>query len=121
MLGHSAAEAATSRLLALDEPPTAIFAATPMAGQGVFAAMRAKGRQDIALLVFGDFPMAGLLTRRSRSSTRTPRGWPTWRWTGCFARIAGDDVPPCAVVRPTRLIVRGSAEVPPRPVTGGAS
>ncbi len=111
--GAPAAELAAGRLLALDEPPTAIFAATPMAGQGAFAAMRAAGRTDIALLVFGDFPMADLLTPAITVIDQDPAGHAEAAMDRLFARIAGDDSPPLHQVVPTRLIVRGSAEIAP--------
>jgi LacI family transcriptional regulator len=119
--GTSAAEAAASRMLALDETPTAIFAATPMAGQGVFAAMRAAGRSDIALLVFGDFPMAGLLDPGITVVDQNPEGQAEVAMDRLFARISGDDGPAVRRVVPTSLIVRGSAEIPPSLVTGSRS
>ena len=92
--GTSAAEAAAARMLALDETPTAIFAATPMAGQGTISAMRAAGGTDIALLVFGDFPMADLLTPAITVIDQDPSGQAEVAMDRLFARIAGDDRPP---------------------------
>ncbi len=111
--GADAAEVAATRLLSISDPPTAIFAATPMAGQGAFAAMQAARRADIALLVFGDFPMADLLTPAITVVDQDPAGQAEVAMDRLFARIAGDDGPPIHRVLPTRFIPRGSAEVSP--------
>jgi len=112
--GVGAAEAAARRMLALPRTPTAIFTATPMTGQGTFAALREAGRSDIALLVFGDFPMADMLTPAITVVDQDPTGQAEVAMDRLFARIAGDESAPANQVVPTRLIVRGSAELPPR-------
>lgn len=56
-------EAAESvgRLLVGTDPPTAIFAANPRAGIGIAHALHTNDRADVALVSFGDFPLAGTL------------------------------------------------------------
>ena len=111
--GADAAEVAATRLLSIPDPPTAIFAATPMAGQGAFAAMRGTHHEAVALLVFGDFPMADLLTPAISVVDQDPAGQAEVAMDRLFARIAGDDGPPIHRVLPTCFIPRGSAEVSP--------
>ncbi len=49
-------------LLGQPEPPSAIFASNPRAGLGVARALHRSGRTDVALVSFGDFPLADSLT-----------------------------------------------------------
>jgi LacI family transcriptional regulator len=53
--------AVTEALLALPEPPTAIFAANPRAAIGVAHALHTGDRADVAFVSFGDFPLATTL------------------------------------------------------------
>ncbi|MCU1575604.1 MAG: LacI family transcriptional regulator [Leifsonia sp.] len=50
-----------SELLRLPSPPTAIFSSNARTSLGVFPALQSLGRTDIALVSFGDFPMASAL------------------------------------------------------------
>ncbi|MDQ1579757.1 MAG: LacI family transcriptional regulator [Microbacteriaceae bacterium] len=50
-----------SELLRLPLPPTAIFSSNARTSLGVFPALQSLGRTDIALVSFGDFPMASAL------------------------------------------------------------
>ncbi len=56
------AERAVHDLLVHDDAPTAIFAANPRAGAGVVHTLHTTGRQDVAFISFGDFPLARTLT-----------------------------------------------------------
>ena len=49
-------------MLAPADAPTAVFATTPLVGLGVLRALKRLDRQDIAVVVFGDFPLAELMT-----------------------------------------------------------
>ncbi|ALE06896.1 LacI family transcriptional regulator [Arthrobacter sp. ERGS1:01] len=63
-LGSRDADAAAQvckTILELQEPPTAIFSSNARFSTGVFPALQALGRTDIALISFGDFPMADVL------------------------------------------------------------
>lgn len=57
----SDARAATHQLLARPEPPTAIFSARSETTVGVVKALHESNRRDVAVLSFGDFPMAEIL------------------------------------------------------------
>jgi LacI family transcriptional regulator len=52
---------ACKTLLALSDPPTAIFSSNARFSIGVFPALQALNRTDIALISYGDFPMADVL------------------------------------------------------------
>ena len=63
-LGSRDADAAAhvcKTLLALHDAPTAIFSSNARFSTGVFPALQALNRTDIALISFGDFPMADVL------------------------------------------------------------
>ena len=63
-LGSRDADAAAhvcKTLLALPDAPTAIFSSNARFSTGVFPALQALNRTDIALISFGDFPMADVL------------------------------------------------------------
>lgn len=64
VLGSPNADAAAQvcrSLLELPDPPTAIFSSNARFSTGVFPALQAMNRTDIALISFGDFPMADVL------------------------------------------------------------
>jgi LacI family transcriptional regulator len=56
-----AAARAVSAMVSSARPPTAILSAATRASPGVVPALHAAGRTDIALVSFGDFPMADAL------------------------------------------------------------
>ncbi|WP_251042297.1 LacI family DNA-binding transcriptional regulator [Arthrobacter sp. ISL-69] len=63
-LGSPSADSAAQvckSLLALPDPPTAIFSSNARFSTGVFPALQAMSRTDVALISFGDFPMADVL------------------------------------------------------------
>ncbi|WP_253901607.1 LacI family DNA-binding transcriptional regulator [Arthrobacter sp. PAMC 25486] len=63
-LGSRDADAAAQvckTILELRDPPTAIFSSNARFSIGVFPALQALDRTDIALISFGDFPMADVL------------------------------------------------------------
>ena len=62
------------RLLALPEPPTALFAANPRAGMGAVHALHTAARTDVAMISFGDFPMAGTLSPAITCVNQDPHG-----------------------------------------------
>lgn len=104
------ARAATSALLSLSDPPTAIFTYNDRLAVGSYQATRAAGRavgRDVSVVGFDDIPMAEWLDP-PLTSVRQPR-----RDMGRIAAnillkaIAGEAAPDLVVVQPT-LIVRGS-------------
>ena len=114
-------------MLAPADAPTAVFASTPLVGLGVLRALKRLERQDIALVVFGDFPLAELMTppttvvdqrptalahaafdHLARRLDAQPRPWsrPSCPPASCSAGPAS--------CRPGRLVVRHPARRRPR-------
>lgn len=104
------AEALTRELLALPEPPTALFATNNRNTTGVLHALRDSGRR-LALVGFDDFDLADLLGITVVAHDPVEMG----RMAAeiALARLDGDDGPPRTVVLPTWLVTRGSGEHPP--------
>ncbi len=114
ILGHGSAvdaEDAARALLALPDPPTAIFATTGFMTQGL---LRALGpAHDLAIVGFDDFPLADLLSVPITVVAGDPAELGTLAAQVLFDRISGSkDQPSRRIVQP-RLIVRGSGELPP--------
>lgn len=108
----SEAEAAMHRLLALPDPPTAVFCTTGFLAEG---AIRAAGRagRSVALVGFDDFPLADLLPVPLTVVATDAGRLAETATTLLLARIAGSTSPPARVVLPVRLVPRGSGEIPP--------
>jgi LacI family transcriptional regulator len=104
------AEAAVRELLALADPPTAIFATNNRACVGALRALRQDGDRA-ALVGFDDFELADLLS--VTVIRHQPREMGRRAVELLFARLAGDERPPQRIVLPTELVVRGSGEVRP--------
>lgn len=99
-------------LLARDEPPTAIFATTPMVGEGVIAALRNAASRDTALIVFGDFPLSDALSPGITVVDQDPSGLAQAAMDRLLDHINGHDSYRADIVLPTQLIQRGSGEIP---------
>jgi LacI family transcriptional regulator len=109
------ATAEVHRLLALADPPTAIFAARNNLAIGTVRALRQLDLADtIALVGFDDFPMADLVTPAitviQQDITEVGRAAADL----LFAQLDGAGGPPQKVVLPTTLVPRGSGELPPQ-------
>lgn len=104
------AEAAARELLALSNPPTAIFATNNRACIGVLHALRAT-EAGTALVGFDDFELADLL--KVTVVRHDPHELGRKAAELLFARLSGDERPPQRIVLPTKLVVRGSGEVHP--------
>jgi LacI family transcriptional regulator len=110
----AAAEAAAAGLLARPQPPTALFSEQNLVTIGVVRALRAAGLQHrVALAGFDDFTLADLLDPPVTVVAQDPARIGTLAAELLFGRIDGDDSPPQRRVVPTRLIQRGSGEIPP--------
>lgn len=107
-VGH--AEAAARELLAMDAPPTAIFATNNRACIGVLRSLRATGAR-VALVGFDDFELADLL--EVTVVRHDPHELGRRAAELLFARLADDEGPHQRIVLPTELVARGSGEVPP--------
>ena len=111
--GVDAAEAATRQLFAGDDVPTAIFAGQNLITMGVIRAFQELDlHRQVALVGFDDFPMADVLAQPVSVIAQDPVGIGIAAADCLFARLDGDTSPARHIVVPTRLIVRGSGEIP---------
>lgn len=112
------ATAAASELMASPRPPTAIFSGNNMITIGTIAALtqhrpRGKRPPNVALVGFDDFPLADRLAPPVTVVQQDPAALGASAAQMLLARIEGDDAPARTVVMKTRLLPRGSGELPP--------
>ncbi|MEU7060223.1 LacI family DNA-binding transcriptional regulator [Streptomyces sp. NPDC046197] len=105
--GPDAAKAVTE-ILSSPEPPTAVLASNDIVAFGVLAVLPS----GIAFVSFDDFTLAAQMTPPVTVIAQDPVALATSAAHLLFARIHGDTSPPRTVVMPTRLIPRGSGEIP---------
>jgi LacI family transcriptional regulator len=109
-----AAEAAVTALLAGADPPTALFSSQNLITMGAVRALRACGNQRrTALVGFDDLPLADMLDPPVSVVAQDVLAIATLAAQILFGRIDGDTAPPQTHIVPTRLIPRGSGEIPP--------
>ena len=108
-----AAARAVSAMLSATGPPTAILSAATRASLGVVPALHAGGRTDIALISFGDFPMADAL--RPAVTVVDHPGGEIGRAAAArlLARLEQPGLPVRRIQVPARIIERGSGELRP--------
>jgi len=108
-----AAAQAVSALVGGCRPPTAILSATTRASLGVVPTLHAAGRTDIALVSFGDFPMADAL--RPAVTVVDHPGHEIGRVAAArlLARLDQPGLPAERIQVPAMLIERGSGELRP--------
>ncbi|PRX53300.1 LacI family transcriptional regulator [Nonomuraea fuscirosea] len=113
--GHDmeAAARATLRLLALADPPTALFAGNNFASMGAVLALARAGRKDVALVGFDDLPLAEVLDPPLTVVAQDPAAVGAAAADLVLSRLDGDRSRARRVVVPTRLLTRGSGELPP--------
>jgi LacI family transcriptional regulator len=106
-------QAAANAVTALINKPTAIFSATARASLGVVPALHAARRTDIALVAFGDFPMADAL--RPAITVVDHPGHEVGRVAAArlLARLADPGLRAERIGVPARIIERGSGELAP--------
>jgi LacI family transcriptional regulator len=108
------AAAALPALMSLPHPPTALFTAQNDITVNALRYLQAHGaEQSVAIVGFDDFPLADLLRPGVTVIAQDPTAIGRAAAELLFARLAGDSAPTRTVVIPTRLIVRGSGEMPP--------
>jgi LacI family transcriptional regulator len=108
------AEAAAARLLALDEPPSAFFAAQNLVTIGTLRALKRAGlTRQVAVVGFDDFELADLLEPGITVVSQDINRIGSEAAELLFGRIAGADHPPRHVVTSPTLIPRGSGEIAP--------
>ncbi|WP_242383648.1 LacI family DNA-binding transcriptional regulator [Actinomadura luzonensis] len=115
--GHDreAAAAAARRLLALPDPPTALFTGDDLATTGAVVALSGAGRRDVALVGFDDPPLAECLDPPLTAVAQDPAGMGVAAAELALSRLDGDRSRARRTVIPTRLVVRGSGELRPAP------
>lgn len=107
------AEAAARRLLTGDVPPTALFTSQNLVTIGAIRALQSLGRQhDVALVGFDDFPLADLLQPAVTVVAQNPAQIGAMAASLVFRRLDGESWEPTIHRVPTRLIARGSGEIP---------
>jgi len=108
------AEAAVERMMALAQPPTALFTAQNNITVGAIRALQRLGlEQRVALVGFDDFPLASLLRPAVTVVAQDPAAIGRQAAEILFARIGGDTSPTATRIVPTMLIQRGSGEIRP--------
>jgi LacI family transcriptional regulator len=113
--GVDVAERTVRELLGAADPPTALLTGQNLITIGAIRALQQLGLQHrVALVGFGDFPLADLLSPGVSVIAQDPTGLGQAAAELLFTRVDDDRAPPRQVVVPTRLVPRGSGEIPPR-------
>ncbi|MDQ2814109.1 MAG: LacI family transcriptional regulator [Actinomycetota bacterium] len=107
-----AAAHAVTALIGGARPPTAILSATTRASLGVVPALHAARRTDIALVGFGDFPMADALCPAVTVVDHPGHEIGRVAAARLLARLAQPGLPVGRIGVPARIIARGSGELP---------
>jgi LacI family transcriptional regulator len=104
-----------ARLLTLDEPPTAIFAASDLMAIGAVRAAAQAGLrvpEDLAVVGFDDIQLASHVNPPLTTVRQDKLGLGAAAGDALVARIAGDpDRPPLRIL-PVELVVRASTAPP---------
>jgi len=109
-----AAKAAADMLTGAD-PPTALFTAQNLVTIGALMALRRLGlQQEVALVGFDDFLLADLMDPPVTVVAQDPHTIGRWAAERLFRRSDGDSSAFSTQIVPSRLIARGSGEIPPR-------
>lgn len=107
------AELAALEVLALPDPPTAIFAGRNTITVGVIRALRTLGlTRKIALVGFDDFATADLLDPGVTCVKQAVHDQGETAIDLLLSRLDGEAGPPREIVLPTTLVERGSGEIP---------
>ena len=108
-----AADAAVSELLSGPDAPTALFTSQNLVTIGAVQALHRMGSQHrVAIVGFDDIPMAQVLDPGVTVLAQQASEIGRLAAQLLFARMAGDTAPARAHVVPSRLIQRGSGEIP---------
>jgi LacI family transcriptional regulator len=106
------ARVAAHELLSAHEPQ-AIFTSQNLVTIGVVEALHELGRQhEIALVGFDDIPFSAVLQPGVTVMAQDPSAVGRLAAERLFARLDGDHSPAAVRTIPTRLVVRGSGELP---------
>jgi DNA-binding LacI/PurR family transcriptional regulator len=117
-LRHDGGLTAAEALLALDDPPTAIFAADDQQASGVYEAVRQAGRTvpgDVSVIGFGDLPFARWMAP-PLTTIRQPLHEMGLTATRTLLRLVNEErLESDRIELATALIVRASTAPPARP------
>jgi LacI family transcriptional regulator len=109
-----AAAAAIDEMLALSDPPTALFTGQNLLTIGGVHALRNAGLQrSVALIGFDDIPMADMVDPAISVVAQDPQVLGRAAADLLFRRLDGDTTPAAQHVIPVTLIPRGSGEIAP--------
>lgn len=112
--GMEDADEATTELLSLSHPPTALFTGQNLITIGAHKARCRMGLQHrIALIGFDDILLADMVEPPITVVAQDPAMMGRAAAEMLFRRLDGDHSPTISEVVPTRLIRRGSGEIPP--------
>jgi LacI family transcriptional regulator len=103
---------ALARMTGGSAPVTALFCGNNRATALALRELRTSGRR-LALVGFDDFELADLVTPATTVVAQDTAGLGRIAAELLFHRLAGDRDPARRIELPTRLIVRGSGEIPP--------
>ncbi|WP_406009113.1 LacI family transcriptional regulator [Streptomyces sp. NBC_00637] len=106
------AQTATGRLLGLADPPTALFAGNNIMALGIVAELARTKRKDVAFVAFDEVPLAEALEPALTVVAQDAEELGKAAATTALARLDGDRTRARTITVPTRLIVRGSGELP---------
>ena len=109
-VGGAPIEESIRELLALDDPPTAIITGNNRASAGAVRELLTR-RRDVAFIGFDDFELADALGISVISYDTVELGRQAARLA--LARLDDPTGPPRHIEIPTRLVQRGSGEIPP--------
>lgn len=116
IVSEEMSRAAVHAMMRSDDPPTALFTAQNMITMGAIRALRDLGLQHrVAIVGFDDMPMADLLEPAVTVLAQNAAEVGTRAAECAFSRLNGDTSTPRTLIVPTRLIIRGSGEIRPRP------
>lgn len=107
------AAAAMRALLALPDPPTAVFSSNPRASLGVVRTLHQGLRIDIALISFGDFALADSLEPAVTIVDQDPTPIAEAAADLLLARMRGEQSDATTIVLPVNVVPRGSGELKP--------
>jgi LacI family transcriptional regulator len=109
-----AALQAVAELLALPDPPTAIFTSQNLLTIGGIRALKGAGLQHrVALIGFDDIPLGDVVEPAISVVAQDPQAIGRAAAELLFRRMEGDISPAVHQVVPVRLIARGSGEIEP--------
>jgi LacI family transcriptional regulator len=113
--GQAQAERLTAELLALDAPPTALFASDLLVALGALRAVRAAGLTiptDLAFVAFDDADWTTLVTPPLSVVAQPAYDMGVKAAEVLIERIQGDDAPPREHLLPTTFVERDSVAAP---------